>query len=69
MWRRYMGYLQRNGKRPSKYKVRDMHLVNWMKYNRKRRNKGLLAPERCELLDKLIAEAERLKRERAQAAQ
>lgn len=67
MWRRYMGYMKRNGRRPSKYKTRDMHLVNWLKYNRKRRNKGLLPPDRCALLDQLYAEADRLKQARAEA--
>lgn len=61
MWRRYMGYMKRNGRRPSKVKKRDLHLVNWLKYNNKRRNKGLLSQDRCELIDKLYEAAAKLK--------
>lgn len=61
MWRRYMTYMKRNGRRPSKVKKRDMALVNWLKYNRKRRNKGLLDAKRCTRIDVLDEEAARLK--------
>lgn len=61
MWRRYMAYMKRNGRRPSKVKKRDMALVNWLKYNRKRRNKGLLDAKRCARIDTIDEEAARLK--------
>lgn len=61
MWRRYMTYMKRNGRRPSKYKTRDMALVNWLKYNRKRRNKGMLDAKRCARIDAIDEEAARLK--------
>lgn len=63
-WQEYMDYMEKYGKRPSKYKYCDKHLVNWLKYNRKRRNKGLLPPDRCALLDRLYAVAEKLKQEK-----
>lgn len=61
MWRLYMSYMKRNGHRPSKYRKRDMALVNWLKYNLKRRNRGLLKESRMERLNQLLAEAARLK--------
>lgn len=61
MWRRYMTYMKRNGRRPSKVKKRDMALVNWLKYNRKRRNKGLLDAKRGARIDVIDEEAARLK--------
>lgn len=55
-WKEYMAYLRRNKRRPSKYRIEDMKLVNWLKYNRKIRNKGLLSEERSEKLDVLMKE-------------
>lgn len=64
-----MAYMKRNGRRPSKYKTRDMALVNWLKYNRKRRNKGMLDAKRCERIDAIDEEAARLKALRAASAE
>lgn len=62
MWTAYMGYLKRNHRRPSKYKPRDMKLVNWLKHNRKLKNKGLLQDKRKEKFERLLDEAAKYQR-------
>lgn len=62
MWKAYMGYLERNRRRPSKYKPRDMKLVNWLKHNRKLVNKGTFPESRKEKFDILLAEAAKYQR-------
>lgn len=42
MFDAYMKFMKDNKRCPSKYKPEDRKLVNWLKYNRKMRNKGLL---------------------------
>jgi hypothetical protein len=61
-WNEYMAYMKKNKRRPSKYHQEDMKLVNWLKYNRKIRNKGLLSEERSKKLDILLKEAEAYRR-------
>ena len=39
-----------------------MKLVNWLKYNRKMRNKGLLGESRLKRLNELLKEAESYRR-------
>lgn len=39
-----------------------MKLVNWLKYNRKMRNKGKLSEDRLKQLDELLKEAESFRR-------
>ncbi len=62
MWEAYMAYLQTNKRRPSKYHPEDMKLVNWLKYNRKMRNKGKLSEDRLKQLNELLKEAESFRR-------
>lgn len=49
-----MNFMEKNKRRPSKYKAADMKLVNWLKHNRKLRNKGLLQDSRKEKLNQLL---------------
>lgn len=53
----YLSYLRTNKRRPSKYRPEDRDLVNWLKHNRKLRNKGLLPDKRKGDLEALLAEA------------
>lgn len=62
MWKDYLDFLKEHKRRPSKYVGEDRTLVNWLKYNRKIRNKGLLNEERSKLLDVLLAEADKYRR-------
>lgn len=61
-WEAYMAYLKKNKHRPSKYHPEDRKLVNWLKYNRKVRNKGLLSDSRMKKLEELLKVAEQFRR-------
>lgn len=54
MWKKYMDYLNTNRRCPSKYKLEEKKLVNWVKHNRKLRNKGLLVESRQEKFQQLV---------------
>lgn len=57
MWQKYMDFLHREKRRPSKYKAEERDLVNWAKYNRKMRNAGMLADDRLAKFKELTDEA------------
>lgn len=61
-WQKYMSYLDANKRRPSKYNVKDRHLVNWLKYNRKMFRKNKLDDARKEKLSILLVEANKYRR-------
>ena len=56
---RYMDTYHRN---PSKHRVEDHLLLNWVKHQRKLLNRGELKPDRVEKFKRLLAKSERLKR-------
>lgn len=62
MWQKYMNFLHRNKRRPSKYRKTEMKLVNWAKNNRKLRNKGVFPEHRMEKYKELLAESEKYQR-------
>ena len=53
MFDTYMDFIRTNKRCPSKYKPEDRNLVNWAKYNRKMRNKGLLSDDRLRKMAEL----------------
>ena len=55
----YMDTYHRN---PSKHRVEDHQLLNWMKQQRKLMNKGELKPERMAAFKRLLAKGDKLKR-------
>ena len=55
----YMDTYHRN---PSKHRVEDHLLLNWMKHQRKLMNRGELKPDRVEMFKRLLAKSESLKR-------
>lgn len=62
MWKAYMDFLAKNKRRPSKYNPENMKLVNWLKHNRKLRNKGILPDNRKDLFLELLAKAAKYQR-------
>ena len=56
---RYMDTYHRN---PSKHRVEDHLLLNWMKHQRELMNRGELKPDRVEKFKRLLAKSESLKR-------
>ena len=55
----YMDTYHRN---PSKHRVEDHLMLNWMKHQRKLLNRGDLKPERVAAFKRLLAKSEKLKR-------
>lgn len=55
----YMDTYHRN---PSKHRVEDHLMLNWIKHQRKLMNKGELKPERVEMFERLLSLWERYKR-------
>ncbi len=62
MWHQYMEFLRINKRRPSKYYPEERYLVNWVKYNRKQRNKNKLLPGREEKFAQLLEQAKKYQR-------
>ncbi len=60
--REYMDFMCRNKRRPSKYYQEESKLVNWMKHNRKTRNKGKFPPNREKLFCQLLEVARKYQR-------
>lgn len=48
-------FIENNKRNPSKYRIEEHDMLNWLKANRKRLNAGELKEERVELFEKLLA--------------
>ena len=50
-----MTFIKTNKRNPSKHRVEEHLMLNWIKHNRKLFNKGELKPERVEKFKELLA--------------
>ncbi|MBR1799075.1 MAG: helicase associated domain-containing protein [Bacteroidales bacterium] len=57
-----MEYMTTHHRNPSKHRVEEHPMVNWMKHQRKMLNQGKLKPERKDKLMALLNQANLLKR-------
>ena len=57
-----MGFLEENHRNPSKYRIEEHDMLNWVKANRKVMNAGKMKPERVERFSKLLEMMEQYKR-------
>jgi len=48
-------FIQSNHRNPSRHRIEEHDMLNWLKANRKRMNAGEMKPERVELFEKLMA--------------
>ena len=55
-------FINTNHRNPSRHRIEEHDMLNWLKANRKRMNVGELKPERVELFQKLLGLMERYKR-------
>ena len=62
MLKAYRNYILKKHRCPSKYKPEDRQLYNWIKHNRKMRNKGEMPPERQEVFADLRKLADKYRR-------
>ena len=55
-------FIETYHRNPSKHRIEEHDMLNWMKANRKALNAGKLKPERVELFNQLLAMCEKCKR-------
>ena len=57
-----MGFLEENHRNPSKHRIEEHDMLNWVKANRKALNAGKMKPKRVEKFRKLLEMTEHYKR-------
>ena len=57
-----MEFIKTNHRNPSKHRIEEHDMLNWVKHNRKLQNAGTLKVERVEAFEKLWAKMEECKR-------
>ena len=62
MYDEAMEFLENNQRNPSRHRLEDHLLLNWIKHNRKLMNRGEMKAERVEKFEKLLGKVEALKR-------
>lgn len=55
-------FIEREQRNPSKYKLEEHDMLNWLKANRKALNAGKMKPERVEKFKDLLAMTEQYRR-------
>lgn len=57
-----VAFIEREHRNPSKHRIEEHDMLNWLKANRKKMNAGELKPERVEFFEKLLVLCEKYKR-------
>ena len=57
-----MAFIESNHRNPSKHRIEEHDMLNWVKANRKALNAGKLRPERVEKFRKLLEMTEQYRR-------
>lgn len=57
-----LGFLEENHRNPSKHRIEEHDLLNWLKANRKAMNAGKMKVERVEKFRKLLEMTEQYRR-------
>lgn len=57
-----IGFLERNHRNPSKHRIEEHDMLNWLKANRKLMNAGTLKEDRVERFKELLELMEKYKR-------
>ena len=55
-------FIETNKRNPSKHRMEEHDMLNWLKANRKLLNAGKMKPERIKMFEDLLALIERYKR-------
>jgi len=55
-------FIETNHRNPSKHRIEEHNMLNWLKASRKKMNAGELKPERVALFEKLLDLCEENKR-------
>ena len=56
------GFIEENKRNPSKHRIEEHDMLNWLKANRKALNAGKMKPERVEKFKELLAIMEQHRR-------
>ena len=57
-----MDYMLRFKRRPSKHRIEDHLMLNWIKYNKKMKARGKMPEERITLFNKLLEVADKYRK-------
>ena len=57
-----MTFIETNKRNPSRHRIKEHDMLNWLKANRKTMNSGKMKPERVEKFRKLLEMTERYRR-------
>ena len=57
-----VSFIETNRRNPSKHRIEEHDMLNWLKANRKALNAGKMKPERVESFKELLAMMEQYKR-------
>ena len=57
-----MDFMETNHRTPSKHRLEEHQLLNWLKLNRKLKNAGKMKESRVKLFEKLLEMGERFRR-------
>lgn len=57
-----MEFMESNHRNPSRHRLEEHDMLNWIKHNRKLMNAGDMKAERLELFKRLLAKVEECKR-------
>ena len=55
-------FIEANKRNPSRHRIEEHDMLNWVKQQRKLKNKGELKAERAEMLERLLSLCEEYKR-------
>ena len=61
-YREVVDFIEANHRNPSKHRIEEHDMLNWLKANRKKMNAGMLKPERVEKFKELQELVEENKR-------
>ena len=61
-YKEVMDFIETNHRNPSKHRIEEHDMLNWVKANRKVMNAGKMKPERMEKFKRLMALCEQYKR-------
>ena len=54
-YKEVMAFIETNHRNPSKHRIEEHDMLNWVKANRKVMNAGKMKPSRVEMFEKLLA--------------
>ena len=61
-WREVIDFMETYHRNPSKHRIEEHLMLNWIKHNRKVMNAGKMPPERLEMFKRLLEMGEGYKR-------